>query len=113
MRISDWSSDVCSSGLAGPVHARGRELLARLLARLGRSERAIQILRDGLASVPGQPAWVELLARVLDGTGQRQQAIDLLASQGAADNSNQQALLGALATPAGRRSEERRVGKAG
>lgn len=85
-----------------PAHARGRELLARLLARLGRSERAIQILRDGLVSVPGQPAWVELLARVLDGSGQRLQAIDLLVSQGTPDNGNQQALLGALATQAGR-----------
>lgn len=85
-----------------PAHAQGRELLARLLARLGRADRAIQILREGLTAVPGQPAWVELLARLLDGNGQRQQAIDLLASQGLADNSSQQALLGALATQAGR-----------
>lgn len=85
-----------------PGHAQGRELLARLLARAGRQEQAIQTLREGLLAVPGQPAWVELLARLHDGRGQREQAIAVLVSAGAADNASHQALLGALATQAGR-----------
>ena len=88
-----------------PTHAQGRELLARLLARAGRPEQAIQSLRQGLAAVPGQPAWVELLARLHDGRGQRDQAIAVLNTEGSADNANHQALLGALASQAGRYSD--------
>jgi len=85
-----------------PAHAQARELQARLLARSGRSAQAIGVLREGLLAVPAQPAWVELLARLHDGMGQREQAIAVLASEGSPDNGNQQALLGALATQAGR-----------
>lgn len=85
-----------------PRHPRARELLARLWVRSGRVDRATQVLNDGLAVVPGQPAWVELQARLLDGSGHRTDAIALLDAQGSPQRLNHQALRGVLNTQEGR-----------
>lgn len=62
----------------------------------------MQVLNDGLAVVPGQPAWVELQARLLDGSGHRTDAIALLDAQGSPQRLNHQALRGVLNTQEGR-----------
>lgn len=80
---------------------RGRELLARLYLRQGDRASAIAVLRAGLARLPGQPRWVDLLARTLDGGGMREQAIELLRSDGSESALEHQILLGALATQSG------------
>lgn len=84
-----------------PLHARARELLARLWVRSGRADRAMQVLNDGLAALPGQPAWVELQARLLDGSGHRSDAIALLDAQGSPQRLSHQALRGVLDTQEG------------
>jgi len=81
-----------------PLHARGRELLARLWVRAGRVDRAMQVLSDGLAALPGQPVWLELQARLLDNSGRRRDAIALLDAQGSPTRLSHQALRGALNT---------------
>ncbi|MDX2299342.1 MAG: tetratricopeptide repeat protein [Xanthomonadaceae bacterium] len=85
-----------------PLHARGRELLARLWLGEGRVDQAIQVLNDGLAAQPGQPAWVELQARLLDRSGHRSDAIALLDAQGSPQRLGHQALRGILNTQEGR-----------
>jgi MSHA biogenesis protein MshN len=85
-----------------PLHARGRELLARLWLGEGRVDQAIQVLNDGLAVQPGQPAWVELQARLLDRSGHRSDAIALLDAQGSPQRLGHQALRGILNTQEGR-----------
>lgn len=85
-----------------PLHARGRELLARLWLRAERGDRAMQVLNDGLAAVPQQPAWVELQARLLDNSGRRAEAIALLDRQGSPERLSHQALRGVLNTQEGR-----------
>lgn len=85
-----------------PLHARGRELLARLWLGEGRVDQAIHVLNDGLAAQPGQPAWVELQARLLDRSGHRSDAIALLDAQGSPQRLGHQALRGILNTQEGR-----------
>jgi MSHA biogenesis protein MshN len=85
-----------------PLHARGRELLARLWLGEGRVDQAIQVLNDGLTAQPGQPAWVELQARLLDRSGHRSDAIALLDAQGSLQRLGHQALRGILNTQEGR-----------
>lgn len=84
-----------------PLHARARELLARLWVRSGRVDRAMQVLNDGLTALPRQPAWVELQARLLDGSGHRGDAIALLDAQGSPQRLSHQALRGVLDTQEG------------
>src|SRR3546814_1964834 len=57
MRISDWSSDVCSSDLGGPVQRR-RVLMA--LAKPQRQHRIVGLLAE--QAVTSQAHLVELLA---------------------------------------------------
>src|SRR3546814_11103785 len=70
MRISDWSSDVCSSDLwIGPVHPRRqrrRELRDRYAIRLRRGiaeigDRAVDDV--GLRATPGNDEWPEVVLR--------------------------------------------------
>src|SRR3546814_3543479 len=78
MRISDWSSDVCSSDLAGaePPGARGvgdqrREVESHVLARLGTAKgRAVQ--RDQQRQM--QPAAVPGVAQLVRRHGHRRAA---------------------------------------
>src|SRR3546814_15724757 len=64
MRISDWSSDVCSSGLGGPQHLRQDALLRLAPSRLPHRAEFVEL--DGVA--------VEIEQREAPGA-----ALDLLA----------------------------------
>src|SRR3546814_5846194 len=46
MRISDWSSDVCSSDLQSGLEKRGKNLLCAFLCRYSDSARNVQLLKD-------------------------------------------------------------------
>src|SRR3546814_14265853 len=62
MRISDWSSDVCSSDLADPVRAealRGNDIVAFPLERLPRTTRAQAM--DVLSSQAGMAGYKAVL----------------------------------------------------
>src|SRR3546814_7207530 len=69
MRISDWSSDVCSSDLLLPRHVDTAEALAARL-RLSRSQRArlVSLAERGPADLaaPRALAYVEGLANATD-----------------------------------------------
>src|SRR3546814_4200308 len=65
MRISDWSSDVCSSDLKGALDAGAndaalRPLLARAYAMQGEGARALETLKSGpvIPEMLGEAAWV-------------------------------------------------------
>src|SRR3546814_19364712 len=65
MRISDWSSDVCSSDLKGALDAGAndaalRPLLARAYAMPGEGARALETLKSGpvIPELLGEAAWV-------------------------------------------------------
>src|SRR3546814_1516774 len=82
MRISDWSSDVCSSDLAGDrLFDKGGQLLAQFQCQFGRT----YVLKEYGEFVPAQPCDRIDLAQVR--------------TQAAGDRRQRQ------------RSEERRVGK--
>src|SRR3546814_19868896 len=59
MRISDWSSDVCSSDLAGQVWVGGTLWLLRVLCGLGYRELGLEHLPKGPALIAPQhqSAW--------------------------------------------------------
>src|SRR3546814_17452534 len=62
MRISDWSSDVCSSDLTEDGGARAQRLrigTAALLARKGDRESALDLLRGDKAPVAAARAMIE------------------------------------------------------
>src|SRR3546814_18927920 len=88
MRISDWSSDVCSSDLLvedvtvnqcaqAITHMQGREWFVVLFVTLyGNDQRVFGAGSDHLAGIDGedQPRWV---LRLLDLSGHQRQAIYL------------------------------------
>src|SRR3546814_1781585 len=104
MRISDWSSDVCSSDLAlGRLPAAEREYqaalevapdnawtlnnLAWLRMSLGKAEEAVRPARKAAEIAPGAPEIADTLGMILLEVGDKREALDLLrkARQGAAD----------------------------
>src|SRR3546814_17191115 len=113
MRISDWSSDVCSSDLhvLANLAQHARDLAARRFAALARRD---VVIARALAG-PGRAAGGDrrLRAAVVGGAalqGERVDALGLGMVGIAVHPRLQLAVLGAVG---GGRSEERRVGKEG
>lgn len=67
-----------------PRHAPSRLLAALLEHETGASQRAVQLLRDGLALTPGDTAQALLLARVLVAQGANTEALATLDQHGVA-----------------------------
>src|SRR3546814_12541480 len=116
MRISDWSSDVCSSDLKGALDAGAndaalRPLLARAYAMQGEGARALETLKSGpvIPEMLGEAAWVAGDVHLANGA--------LAAAREAYDRAvHELPLSPALWVDVARfreanRSEERRVGK--
>src|SRR3546814_8062700 len=80
MRISDWSSDVCSSDLGDVEHELAKGALVVLPAAMGLFEKGVGQRLDRLAERFGQPLGlgrVEVESRDLDGRcGDIRQLID-------------------------------------
>src|SRR3546814_12337011 len=102
MRISDWSSDVCSSDLIRGLLLGGSEdrwsvTTEALLVAAARSDHVERLIRPALAA----GKWV-ICDRFLDST---------LAYQGGEGGLSDDVLLNLHGIASGGRSEERRVGK--
>src|SRR3546814_16581131 len=102
MRISDWSSDVCSSDLEVAVHEAEAALL--------QARAQVEALKATYAQKPAalRPTQADLTFRQSD--YKRNKALQAV---GASSKSAPDAAKNALAVPASNGSEERRVGQEG